>query len=273
MKWFAFMLVFSSFPSFSQTTNKDFLGGFTKAVGENVTGQDTKMTNFSFIDDGDPKISVNFTPKKIMPVSNLSKLPLDVQNKLKIKPNDGKDYYFLNYLEEANLTNVSGKEFKGPASVSRMIRKNPVTNEIEFLYANGDWHKILSSSVEMKNMDGLLNQAAIDAKLTPLADAGVRPTELGVLLKDPELACKWVGQPKPIKVSTGKFDKKYFCRSQVECGSKFFLNGFELDEGSYEVSCVNDKNDCSEFVTCMQYVEDDDFEKLKKSIPASSTHQ
>lgn len=274
MKWLVFMFVLGSLPAFAQKSGStDFIGSFNKAANENVPGQDGVMYSFGFVDDGDPNIAVNFTPKKIMPVKNLSKLPQETLAKLKIKTNDEKEYYFVNYLEEASLTNSSGKEFRGLASVSRMIRKNPKTNEVEFLYPNGDWHKVLSSSSKKENEDGALNQSIIDAKLTSLADAGVRPSELASLLKDPELVCKWVGPPKPIKVSTGKFDKKYFCRAQVECSGSFTHKGFELDGGSYDVSCVNDKNDCSSFIHCMNYVEDDDFEKLKKSMPAISTQQ
>lgn len=273
MNLLVILFFITSIPAFSQTKGKDFVDSFAKASAENVPGQDAVMYNFGFVDDGDPKIAVNFTPKKIIPVKNISKLPIEIQNKLKIKPNDGKDYYFVNYLEEASLTNSSGKEFKGLASVSRMIRKNPSTNEVEFMYPNGDWHKVLSSTATIQNENGELSQSVIDSKLTPLADAGVRPADLSTLLKDPELVCKWVGVPKPIKVSTGKFDKKYFCRATVECGGQFNLNGMELDSGSYDVSCVNDKNDCSAFLKCMSYVEDDDFEKLKKSMPASSTQQ
>ncbi len=273
MNLLVILLMVTSLPAFSQSKGKDFVDSYGKASAENVPGQNGIMYSFGFVDDGDPKIAVNFTPKKIMPVKNIAKLPIELQNKLKIKPNDGKEYYFINYLEEANLTNASGKEFKGLASVSRMIRKNPSTNEVEFMYPNGDWHKVLSSSASIQNENGELNQSIIDAKLTPLADAGVRPVELGALLKDPELVCKWVGVPKPIKVSTGKFDKKYFCRAQVECTGEFTLNQMELESGSYDVSCVNDKNDCTSFMKCMSYVEDDDFEKLKKSMPASSTQQ
>lgn len=274
MNWFVLLSLLAALPAFSQNgKSKDFIESFNKATNENVPGQDGIMYSFGFVDDGDPKIAVNFTPKKIMPVKNLSKLPQQLQTKLKINPDDGKEYYFVNYLEEANLTNSSGKEFKGLVSVSRMIRKNPKTNEVEFMYPNGDWHKVLSTTSTKLNENGALNQSAIDEKLTALADAGVKPADLATLLKDPELACKWVGVPKPIKVSTGKFEKKYFCRSQVECSGPFHLNGYDLEGGTYEVSCVNDKNDCSAFLPCMNYEEDDDFEKLKKSIPASSSHQ
>jgi hypothetical protein len=274
MNWFGIILTCVFLPNLAQAqTGKNFLEQFTAATKENVPGQDKIMHTFSFKDAGDPKTEVNLTPKKIMPVKNISKLPLDLQLKFNINTNDNKEYYFINFLEEAGLKNSKGVEHKGMVSVSRMVRKNPKTNEVEFLYPNGTWQKVLSSSSKVQNENGLLGQSAIDTQLTALADAGMRPVEMAPLLKDPELVCKWVGVPRPIKVSTGKYDKKYFCRSQVECSSQFLLGGYELEGGSYDVSCVNETNDCSAYLKCMQYEEDDDFEKLKKSIPANSIHQ
>jgi hypothetical protein len=154
-----------------------------------------------------------------------------------------------------------------------MMRKNPVNNEIEFLYGKGEWHKVLSSNAEMKDLTGLAPQDVIDKRLRPLADAGIRPIELTALLKDPEIVCKWVGTPKPVKVSLGKYAKKYFCRSQVQCASEFILGGNDMGEGSYDVSCANDKEDCSGVVSCMEYEEDEEFQQLKKTIPATSTQK
>lgn len=272
MNWLILFSTLIVFPSYAQA-DSNFLNNFLSATKENIPGQDKIIASFSFTDSGDPKATSNIVPKKLIPVKNLSKIPLEVQSKVKISPNDGKEYYFINYLEEADLKNSAGKEFKGMISVSRMIRKNPKTNEIEYLYPNGTWNKVLSSSSKSENLDGRISQSAIDVQLTPLADAGIKPPELASLLKDPELVCKWVGVPKPIKVSTGKYEKKYFCRSQVECSSQFLLGGYELDSGSYDVSCVNENNDCTAFYKCMQYEEDDDFQKLKKSLPASSIEQ
>jgi hypothetical protein len=274
MNWSALLLIGLSLPTLAQAQSKNsFIEQFSAATKENVPGQDKIMHSFSFTDASDTKNAVILTPKKIMPIKNLAKMSPELQNRYKINPNDDKEYYFINFLEEAGLKNSKGEQFQGMVSVSRMVRKVPKTGEVEFLHPSGDWQKVLSSSSKIVNENGAFSQSAIDAQLTPLADAGVSPVGLAPLLKDPELVCKWVGVPKAIKVSTGKYDKKYFCRSQVECSSQFLLGGYELEGGSYDVSCVNETSDCSAYLRCMQYVEDDDFEILKKSIPANSVHQ
>jgi hypothetical protein len=269
MNWLVLIFALSSAPVFAQKSHNDFIGNFTKAANENVPGQDLKMYSFSFVDDGDPKVTVKFTPKKISPIKNFSKLSFETQSQLKISANDGKEYYYVNYLDEGTVLTKAGKEIPGLVSKSRMIRKNPATNEVEFLYTNGTWHKVLSASSKIENED-IKKQDDIDAKLTPSGDAGAGPAALKDLIKDPELACGWVGVPKPILVSSPnkKFDKQYFCSNQVHCHNTFLHKGlYDLDAGNYSVSCVTSDKDCSPFLDCMNYDSDDgEFEELKKSI-------
>lgn len=195
MNWSALLLTCLFLPTLAQAQSKNaFIDQFTAATKENIPGQDKVMHSFSFTDAGDAKTAANITPKKIMPIKNLAKMSPELQNRYKINPNDDKEYYFINFLEEAGLKNSKGDQFLGMVSVSRMVRRNPKTNEIEFLYPSGDWQKVLSSSSKVVNENGALSQSSIDVQLTPLADAGISPAGLAPLLKDPELVCKWVGR-------------------------------------------------------------------------------